>query len=214
MKIEIAALSATAHAAMTQGSVFGFGQGTFKFDTSGAFQKGHSTHYGPFPSLPEMNEVGYLKNDVGVGCSNGQPGGDPRWLEILKEGVMVNPLDPTTVWPNKPTVAVSQAAWSKQAVCFKTMTIRNAKIPAYSIEAVIVDFCPSQGCLWDKRMRHLNADIYGEATWKKLGANLTDGVIEIEIKWPEGIRPYSSKGIRSRSLESLIYFALIVIFVI
>ena len=184
------------YGSMIPGSVFGFGHGKFSFDPNGAFQKGHSTHYGPFPGFPAFSEIGYLANDVGVGCSNGQPGGDPRWLEILKGGVQINPLDPNTVWPSIPTVAVSEAAWAKEDVCFKKIIIRNAKKPNLFVEAVIVDFCPATGCLWDKSTRHLNADIYGQETWTKLGANLTDGVIEIEIKWPDGIKPYSSSSLR------------------
>ena len=192
------------------GSVFGFGHGVFKFDPNGGFQAGKSTHYGPFPGLPAFSEIGYLKNDVGVGCSTGA--GDPRWQEILKNGTMINPLDPNTVWPVTPTVAVSQAAWAKEDVCFKKITIRNKNRPEFSVEAHIVDFCPSTGCLWDTKTRHLNADIYGQETWTKLGAQLTDGVMEIEIKWPNGIKPYSNNGYASKYSKLLVIISLITIF--
>jgi len=48
---------------------------------------GYGTHYGPFPSSPHFSEVGYQPQDVGVGCSDGRPGGDPRWKNILSQGV-------------------------------------------------------------------------------------------------------------------------------
>jgi len=48
---------------------------------------GFGTHYGPFPSNPHFSEVGYQPNDVGVGCSDGRPGGDPQWNNILSKGV-------------------------------------------------------------------------------------------------------------------------------
>jgi hypothetical protein len=42
-----------------------------------------ATHYGPFPARPWLSESGYQESEAGVGCSNGQPGGDPRWRAIL-----------------------------------------------------------------------------------------------------------------------------------
>lgn len=42
-----------------------------------------ATHYGPFPARPWLSESGYQDSEAGVGCSNGQPGGDPRWRAIL-----------------------------------------------------------------------------------------------------------------------------------
>jgi hypothetical protein len=39
--------------------------------TTGDWQAGKATHYGPYPQYPPANEVGYQPLDVGVGCSNG-----------------------------------------------------------------------------------------------------------------------------------------------
>lgn len=38
----------------------------------GLTRNGQATHYGPWPSFPTYSEPGFLQNDVGVGCSNGQ----------------------------------------------------------------------------------------------------------------------------------------------
>jgi hypothetical protein len=38
-------------------------------------RKGTATHYGPW-DLIHYSEAGYQPLDVGVGCSNGEPGGD------------------------------------------------------------------------------------------------------------------------------------------
>jgi hypothetical protein len=105
-----------------------------------SFKLGKATHYGPFPIYPAFSELGYQALDVGVGCSNGQPGGDPRWQKILSAGTfndseiqsmaninvtfppempIPNPkfknqvLDQlrTTVWPKAYTVAVSEKAY-------------------------------------------------------------------------------------------------------
>ncbi|KAJ3111450.1 hypothetical protein HDU96_005683 [Phlyctochytrium bullatum] len=171
-------------------------------DVTGVWVEGKSTHYGPFPSRPFMSEVGYLPNDIGVGCSTGVPGGDPRWLSILSHG-LYPPLpsnltqNTRTVYPRIPTVAVSQRMYggaNKEAVCFKRIRIRNKAKPAFEVEAYIVDFCPTNGCLWKEEELARNADIYGEETWKRLGGGLDDGVIAVEIQWPVGVVPKDTKS--------------------
>ncbi|KAI8906407.1 hypothetical protein EDD86DRAFT_210645 [Gorgonomyces haynaldii] len=76
-------------------------QGTYT--TTGDWQAGKATHYGPYPQYPALSEAGYQPLDVGVGCSDGRPGGDPRWNAILKKGTKSNPLMNSTVWPTTPT---------------------------------------------------------------------------------------------------------------
>jgi hypothetical protein len=50
------------------------------------------------------------------------------------------PLLPSTVWPITLTVAVSEAAWPRDRICFQTIQIRNKNNPLKTIEAVVVDF--------------------------------------------------------------------------
>jgi hypothetical protein len=165
------------------------------WNPSGAFQTGKATHYGPFPDFPAWSEPGYYPNDVGVGCSTGVPGGDPNWNSILSKGVQRNPLSEMTVWPITPTVAVSEAAWNKKDVCWKTLKIRNKNNPSLQVEAVIVDFCPRNGCLWNRTERSFNVDIYGQETWKKLGGGVLDGKMQIEVAWPAGLIPNSATAV-------------------
>ncbi|KAJ3307692.1 hypothetical protein HDU76_004440, partial [Blyttiomyces sp. JEL0837] len=159
----------------------------------GQWYSGIGTHYGPFPSRAYMSEPGYMANDVGVGCSNGQPGGDPRWNQILSHGLY--PPPPTfnqTIWPKTPTVAVSQRMYgnnNKAQICFNTLKIRNKNRPELSLVAYVVDFCPRDGCQWDQQGLSFNVDLYGEATWEALGAGLDDGSVELEIQWPAGLTP-------------------------
>ncbi|KAI8923675.1 hypothetical protein BC831DRAFT_470135, partial [Entophlyctis helioformis] len=164
--------------------------------TTGEWVRGKATHYGPFPSYPPFSEIGYQANDVGVGCSNGQPGGDPRWNAILAQGTVPNPVMNSTVWPVVPTVAVSEAAWgfgNKNRICFQTVRIRNARNTSLELTAHVVDFCPAAGCLWKAEERHRNVDLYGETTFRRLGG--VDGVIEIEVVWPAGLVPYANAAV-------------------
>ncbi|KAJ3197268.1 hypothetical protein HDU67_003783, partial [Dinochytrium kinnereticum] len=145
---------------------------------------------------PFKSEIGYVQNDVGVGCSNGVPGGDPRWNAILSEGTLPLPANLTvnanTVYPKASTVAVSQRMWggaNKALICFQKMKIRNRDRPELQVDAYIVDFCPTAGCLWPVDELDKNADIYGEETWVKLGGGLDDAMLNIEIQWPAGITP-------------------------
>lgn len=176
------------------------------------WRSGKATHYGPFPALPNFSEIGYQTNQVGVGCSNGQPGGDPRWNKILEKGVydtlqikeMANlngsDLDglklqvldslSETVWPLSFTVAVSERAYggqNKRNSCYQTVYIRNSKNHSYIVNASIVDFCPLDGCLWKSHELENNLDLYGQALWTALGAGLDDGVLEIDVLWPTNL---------------------------
>eukprot|EP00842_Homolaphlyctis_polyrhiza_P004479 jgi/Hompol1/5031/HPOL_000566-RA len=153
---------------------------------------GIATHYGPCPSDPSENEIGFQPNEVGVGCSNGDPGGDPHWNAILRQGTRRNPLDNSTVWPLIPVVAVSESAWVKSEVCWQSILIRNAANHSMQVTAVIVDFCPTQGCLWAKQNLSRNVDIYGDVTFFQLGGVLVDGIIDIEVQWPSSISPRNS----------------------
>jgi hypothetical protein len=176
---------------------FPFASPVLNWNPTGNFQPGRATHYGPFPDFPSFSEPGYYPNDVGVGCSTGVPGGDPNWNRILEKGVRTNPLSEKTVWPIVPTVAVSQAAWNKDQVCWKTIKIRNRKNPSLEVEAVIVDFCPANGCLWNQTERPFNVDIYGQETWKMLGGGLLEGKMDVEIAWPAGLVPNSAASYTS-----------------
>lgn len=167
------------------------------WNSSGNFQNGKSTHYGPYPSFPAYSEPGFQEKDVGVGCSNGEIGGDPNWNKILQRGTRVNPLLNATIWPLTPTVAVSEAAWPKKSICWKSLRIRNRNDHSLFIDAIVVDFCPKNGCLWAKNSREYNVDIYGEESWKALGGGLTQGVLDVEIMWPEGLVPYQSSSVQS-----------------
>lgn len=53
-------------------------------------------------------------------------------------------------------------------------------------------------------------DIYGEAAWTALGGGVTDGVMDLQITWPAGIAPFSSKGSHAASISSLIPLSLVV----
>ncbi|KAJ3406141.1 hypothetical protein HDV05_006136, partial [Chytridiales sp. JEL 0842] len=134
-----------------------------------------TTTTGPFPGRAFKSEPGYMPNDVGVGCSNGQSGGDPRWKAILENGTYPVPsnlaVNARTVWPVTPTVAVSQrmyGATNKDNVCFQKIRVRNKFNTSLEVEAAIVDFCPTKGCLWNVNDLAYNVDIYGEMTWMML----------------------------------------------
>jgi hypothetical protein len=89
-------------------------------------------------------------------------------------------------------VAVSEAAWggfNKAKVCFQQIQIRNRNNPSTVVKAYIVDFCPTEGCLWAKDERQFNTDLYGQDTWNKLGGEIIGGTIDIEVKWPPGLVP-------------------------
>ncbi|KAI9193117.1 uncharacterized protein BJ171DRAFT_533808 [Polychytrium aggregatum] len=159
------------------------------------WRAGQATHYGPFPDYLPLSEAGYQANDVGVGCSNGQPGGDPHWNAILSKGVyppLNNSINIGTVWPKTATVAVSEAMYgfaNKDKVCWSTLTIRNAANHSQTVQAIVVDFCPANGCLWPADQLANNVDLYGEATWNALGGGLLDGTVNIEIIWPANLNP-------------------------
>jgi hypothetical protein len=198
------------------------------------WRSGKATHYGPFPALPHFSEAGYQAQDVGVGCSNGEPGGDPRWNKILNYGIynstqkrsmaylngsdqdnlklqVLNNLE-TSVWPVAFTVAVSERAYggkNKKIACFQTLKIRNSKNHSFIVEASIVDFCPSNGCLWKSNELANNLDLYGQALWQALGADLNAGVIEIDVLWPPSLIPNSVHH-NSYEVLRLIMFELLV----
>ncbi|KAL6610902.1 hypothetical protein LY90DRAFT_502078 [Neocallimastix californiae] len=165
---------------------------------------GYGTHYGPFPSNPHFSEVGYQPNDVGVGCSDGRPGGDPQWKSILSKGVYPAPNivnHENTVWPVAYTVAVSAAVWNKEDVCWKSIKIRNKNKPENVIEAYIVDFCPIGYCLWKDKYLARNVDIYGEKAWLALGADVNESNLDIEIEWPKGAIPHDAIKLSGSSLS-------------
>jgi len=167
----------------------------FDYEKPINWTSGYGTHYGPFPSSPHFSEVGYQPQDVGVGCSDGRPGGDPRWKNILSKGVYPPPNlvgHQNTVWPVAYTVAVSLAVWNKEDVCWKTLKIRNKNKPEYMIEAYIVDFCPIGYCQWKDKYLSRNVDIYGEKAWFALGADQNISKLEVEIEWPEGVVPHDA----------------------
>lgn len=171
---------------------------------------GRSTHYGPYPQLPSASEAGYQPLDVGVGCSNGVPGGDPRWNKILANGTKTNPIMNSTVWPLLATVAVSEAAWggkNKNIVCFQKLLIRNPAKPSVVVTAYVVDFCPTNGCNWASDKRQFNADLYGQDTWNTLGGSVTGGDIAVEIQWPANWVP-NSVTTNSSALWLLVLYAL------
>ncbi|KAJ3053827.1 hypothetical protein HK097_003293 [Rhizophlyctis rosea] len=151
---------------------------------------GKSTHYGPFPSDPTASEAGYRANEVGVGCSVGKT---PQWEEILSHGTYNNTADPGNIWPIIPTVAVSQYIYQpiRDKMCFAKIQIRNANNHSATVEASVVDWCPSNGCLWSKEERAFNVDVYGEKTWFALGGQGSRGTLDIEIQWPAGVDPYA-----------------------
>jgi hypothetical protein len=108
---------------------------------------------------------------------------DTQKLQIL------NNLE-STVWPVAFTVAVSERAYggrNKKNACFQTISIRNSKNHSYSVKASIVDFCPTNGCLWKSNELANNVDLYGQALWQALGADLEAGVIEIDVLWPPNL---------------------------
>jgi hypothetical protein len=150
---------------------------------------------GPFPSRPYMSEAGYQSGEIGVGCSSGTPGGDPEWNAILSNGTyppIANGINDNTVWPITATVAVSERMYgldNKASVCYSKIPIRSARNTSLSVMASIVDFCPTNGCLWPTQNLSYNVDIYGEKTWVALGGGLDEGRIDIQILWPQGITP-------------------------
>lgn len=160
----------------------------FPFKGTGNWIKGSATHYGPYPNFPSFNEVGYLDGEVGVGCSTGS--NDTEWQAILALGRIPNPLNPKTVWPKVPTVAVSQSMWKREEICWKTIILRNSASNV-TVTAVVVDFCPTEGCLWSKSELDKTVDLYGQETWMLLGGDKLGGAghISIDIQWPEGVTP-------------------------
>jgi len=165
------------------------------YDKNTNWTLGSGTHYGPFPSEPHFSEPGYQPNDVGIGCSDGRPGGDPKWNAILAKGVYPPPNiinHEQTVWPVTYTVAVAAAVWNKEDICWKKLKIRNKKKPKNVIEAYIVDFCPIGKCLWNKKDLARNVDIYGEKAWTALGGNSGESKLALEIEWPEGVIPHDA----------------------
>ncbi|KAJ3064033.1 hypothetical protein HDU98_000219 [Podochytrium sp. JEL0797] len=158
---------------------------------------GYSTHYGPFPQALGSSEVGYLPNDIGVGCSSGVPGGDPHWNAILAQGTYAPPSNsPTTVWPKVATVAVSQKYWAgnytatyKAPICWQQLWIRNKYNTTQHITAYVVDFCPTSGCTWGADELGFNVDMYGGASWESLGFTAINSKMEVEIVWPDWLRP-------------------------
>jgi hypothetical protein len=114
-------------------------------------------------------------------------------------------VNPNTVWPKTPTVAVSGFAWAKKDICWKTVTIRNKNDKSLTIEAVVVDFCPSSGCLWNRRERAWNVDIYGVRSFQALGGRTDGGNIDVEIAWPAGLKPNTS-GSTNLKYSSIISF--------
>ncbi|KAI9343485.1 hypothetical protein BDR26DRAFT_801321 [Obelidium mucronatum] len=165
--------------------------------SSYGWYSGYSTHYGPFPQQWGASEIGYLPNDIGVGCSSGVPGGDPRWNAILAaNGVYPSPAGTQTVWPKIATVAVSQKYWAgnyaptyKAPICFQQLWIRNKYDHSKHITAYVVDFCPSAGCTWGEMEIGYNVDMYGGVSWDLLGGSPMDSKIEVEIVWPDYLRP-------------------------
>ncbi|KAJ3027653.1 UNVERIFIED_CONTAM: hypothetical protein HDU68_003411, partial [Siphonaria sp. JEL0065] len=165
--------------------------------SSYGWYSGYSTHYGPFPQQWGASEIGYLPNDIGVGCSSGVPGGDPHWNAILAaNGVYPSPNGTQTVWPKIATVAVSQKYWAsnysptfKAPICWQQLWIRNKYDHTKHITAYVVDFCPSAGCTWGEMELGYNVDMYGGASWEALGGNPMDSKIEVEIVWPDYLRP-------------------------
>jgi len=85
----------------------------------------------------------------------------------------------------QPLVAVSQAIYGdKSKYCWKDLTIVN-RANGKSVVAKIVDFCPTNGCNWQKGELANNVDIYGQATWNLLGGGNSDGVMDIQVTWPD-----------------------------
>ncbi|ORX61038.1 hypothetical protein BCR36DRAFT_273412, partial [Piromyces finnis] len=177
---------------------------------------------GPFPSLPHFSEIGYQPNDVGVGCSDGRPGGDPKWNEILAKGVYPPPNivnHEKTVWPVTYTVAVALAVWNKEDVCWKKIKIRNKNKPEYVIEATIVDFCPIGHCLWKDEYLARNVDIYGEKAWNALGADPNESKLQIEIEWPAGVVPHDAISGFSKTdkiitiIAKSLFFAIVTLYI-
>ncbi|KAI8802424.1 hypothetical protein BJ742DRAFT_743719 [Cladochytrium replicatum] len=163
-----------------------------------SFVEGRSTYYGPWLASSALSELGYQPNDIGVGCSNGEPGGDPRWNAILAQGTHTPPSFPqnaNTVWPKVPTVAVSQAVYAatpeiRKLACWNTVLIRK-KGGSVVLNATIVDFCPTNGCLWPNEERARNLDIYGQHTWEALGGKTNESTMAIEVQWPESLASLS-----------------------
>jgi hypothetical protein len=168
------------------------------FSAGGGLQPGTVTTYGPNDKYPPGNEAGYRKNEVGVACSSGIPGGDPEWNKILASGTKMNSLDPETIWPMMPTVAVSQKAWGK-SLCWQKLIIRS-RITGETITAVVVDACPTNGCLWNSSSLAFNADVYGVDTFLALGGKADGGSVDVDIQWPAGMRPFTSNALKSASV--------------
>ncbi|KAJ3149291.1 hypothetical protein HDU86_007014 [Geranomyces michiganensis] len=161
-----------------------------------AWTAGKATHYGPYPSMPQYADAGFQPNEVGVGCSTGIPGNDPRWNTILAGGVYpVPPPFTTTIYPKQALVAVSREAFpsklSANTMCYKTVQLKsrtNASLP--TVSAIAVDFCPYKYCNWPKNELANNVDIYGEYTWKALGGQDGGGTIDLDILWPTEVKAW------------------------
>ncbi|KAI8849534.1 hypothetical protein BC829DRAFT_416771 [Chytridium lagenaria] len=174
------------------GTVAGSPSGSFA--TTGVWTTGKATHYGPFPSIPYKSEIGYLPNDVGVGCSNGVPGGDPR----LERHSFRRAQPPHCQHLRQHQHYLAESSHcrcisknvrrdNKAKICFQKLKMRNKNRPEFQVDAYIVDFCPTNGCLWGDEELAKNADIYGEETWLRLGGSIEDATMSVEIQWPAGI---------------------------
>ncbi len=80
------------------------------------------------------------------------------------------------------------------------------------VEAVVVDFCPTNGCLWSNSERHANADLYGIKTFQALGGDEKGGAIDVEIAWPPGFTPYQNAAALSRSVSLLFILPLLILY--
>ena len=188
------------------------------FDIRGTFQQGKSTTYGPNNVYTPFSEAGYQANSVGVACSTGPH--DPNWAKILAAGTYntsgMAGVEKGTIWPITATVAVSEYAWrgSKKDICWKTVTVRSRVNRSMSLDAIIVDFCPASGCLWDRFERAWNVDIYGVKAFQELGGNPQGGSLDVEISWPVGLSPDTSStiGLETSDIVSMLIAPIIWLF--
>jgi hypothetical protein len=146
----------------------------------------------------QMQQMAHANYSIPPGLPIPTKAQKDKALELLKN----------TVWPITFTVAVSEKAYggsNKNRVCYQPILITNTQTKK-NIIAIIVDFCPTNGCLWPSNQLDSNVDIYGQAAWLALGAGLTNGTMPISIQWPAGVVPNSSF---QNHYYSIIYFILL-----
>lgn len=154
------------------------------------YYKGKATHYGPYTSDKELDEEGFYENGLNVGCTAVKDK-NKVWDFILSQGSYKSATQPNIVWPKIPLFAVSERYYSYDD-CWKKIIVKST-IRNTIVEGYIVDVCGMSNCGWKKDVESTYLDVFGEYTWRTLGGNNENGIIDLEIVFP-GKQPTGQKA--------------------